>query len=188
MSAQCGAGNYHVHTLDVIVEYLDDGGHPVGPDEPGNLILTRLHAGPMPLIRYRVGDVGVEGDQSPCACGRGFDRMRAIEGRDTDVVLTPSGNRLIVEFFNGIVDDFPDIDCFQVIQEHPDSVHMAIVPREGYTPQTGAALIEAMRRNGASDLNFEIECVSAIPLTPGGKRRYVISRLLLRCPETVRQL
>lgn len=178
VSAQCGCeGHYHVHTLDTIVEYLDDDGNPVDDNKPGNLILTRLHAGPMPLIRYRVGDVGIRGDQTPCACGRGFDRMQSIEGRDTDVVLTPSGNRLIVEFFNGIVDDFPAIECFQVIQEELESIQMSIVVREGYDTNTRSSLIEAMKRNGASDLRFDVECVPEIPLTPGGKRRYVINRL-----------
>jgi phenylacetate-CoA ligase len=178
VSAQCGCGsNYHVHTLDVIVDYLDDQGNPVADGAPGNLILTRLHAGPMPLIRYRVGDVGIRGSQEPCPCGRGFDRMQSIEGRDTDVVLTPSGNRLIVEFFNGIVDDIPSIECFQVVQEEVGSIAMAIVPREDFTPQHREELIEAMKRNGAGDLRIDIECVKELPLTPGGKRRYVISKV-----------
>lgn len=178
VSAQCGQGNhYHVHSLDVIVEYLDQAGNPVPDDQPGDLILTRLHAGPMPLIRYRVGDVGIRGDQSPCACGRGFQRMQAIQGRDTDVVVTPSGNRLIVEFFNGIVDDFPDIDSFQVIQENTDSIRVFVVPRAGYSQRTRQQLIDTMKQNGAADLHIEVESVARIPLTVGGKRRYVINQV-----------
>ncbi len=178
VSAQCGhGGNYHVHTLDAIVEYLDDAGNPAPDDQPGNLILTRLHAGPMPLIRYRVGDVGIRGDQSPCPCGRGFERMQAISGRDTDVVVTPSGNRLIAEFFNGLIDDFLEIDSFQVIQERAESILIYIVPRPGYSPQTRRQLVETLQRNGAADLRIEIESVPRIPLTAGGKRRYVINRM-----------
>ena len=178
VSAQCGsADNYHVHTLDVIVEYLDDEGRPVAEGEAGNLILTRLHAGPMPLIRYRVGDLGIAGDQSPCACGRGLDRMRSIQGRDTDVVLTPSGNRLIVEFFNGIIDDIPEIESFQVVQEHLDTLAVIVVPRPGFSEDTKRTLIEAIHRNGAADVKIAVECVNEIPLTPGGKRRYVINKI-----------
>ena len=177
VSAQCGCGGtYHVHTLDAIVEYLDDDGNPVPPGEPANLILTRLHAGPMPLIRYRVGDMGIRGDQTPCPCGRGFDRMKAILGRDTDVVVTPSGNRLIVEFFNGIVDDIPEIDSFQVIQETVDSVHVKLVPAEGYSKRTEKELVDAMLRSGADGLSIDIESVPEI-VPIGGKRRYVISKL-----------
>ncbi len=178
VAAQCGHGdNYHVHSLDVIVEYLDETGNPVPDGEPGDLILTRLHAGPMPLIRYRVGDVGIRGDQSPCPCGRAFERMQAIQGRDTDVVVTPSGNRLIVEFFNGIIDDFPEIDSFQVIQDRIDSILVTVVPRAGFSSRTGQQLIAAMQQNGATDLRIHVESVPQIPLTAGGKRRYVINRI-----------
>jgi phenylacetate-CoA ligase len=177
VSAQCGQGGYHIHTLDVVVEYVDDRGNPVPPDQAGNLILTRLHPGPMPLIRYQVGDVGISGDQAPCPCGRGFDRMQAILGRDTDVVLTPSGNRLIVEFFNGIIDDVPEVDSFQVIQERLDCISVRVVPRAGFTDQTKAGLVSAMKQNGAADLEIHVQCVDEIRLTPGGKRRYVISKL-----------
>ena len=178
VSAQCGEGeNYHVHNVDVIVEYLDDAGNPVPSGEPGNLILTRLHPGPMPLIRYQVGDVGIAGDQSPCACGRGLDRMKQILGRDSDVVLTPSGNRLIVEFFNGIFDDFPEVNEFQVVQDSIDAVHVALVPNRDFSEKTSRALIAAMQNNGAADLTFHINCVNEIPLTPGGKRRFVINKM-----------
>jgi phenylacetate-CoA ligase len=178
VSAQCGQGaNYHVHTLDCVVEYLDDDGYPVPPSQGGNLILTRLHPGPMPLIRYRVGDLGVAGDQSACACGRGLDRMQAVLGRDTDVVLTPSGNRLIVEFFNGILDAVPQVESFQVLQETLDSIFVRVVPRRNFTERTKSDIIAAMKQNGAADLRIEIDCVDEIPLTPGGKRRYVISKL-----------
>lgn len=177
VSAQCAQGNYHVHMLDTIVEYVDDDGQPVPPDTPGQMLLTRLHPGPMPLIRYRVGDVGVRGSQAPCCCGRHWERMQAIQGRDSDVVLTPNGNRLIVEFFNGIVDDLPAIECFQVVQDNLDSIQMTVVPRPGYSAEVQRELVEAMQRNGAGDLRIEIRLTNEIPLTPGGKRRYVISRV-----------
>jgi phenylacetate-CoA ligase len=178
VSAQCGhQGNYHVFTLDTIVEYVDDEGQPVPPGEPGNLILTRLHAGPMPLIRYQVGDVGVAGEQWPCPCGRGFDRMQSLMGRDSDVVITPSGNRLIVEFFNGIIDDIPAIDSFQVVQETLDSIVVTVIPRTDYSDNTRREMVAAMQQNGAADLKIQVECVKQIPLTSGGKRRYVISKI-----------
>jgi len=177
VSAQCEHQRYHVHDLDVVVEYVDDEGQPVPSSAPGNLLLTRLHPGPMPLIRYRVGDVGVAGEQTPCKCGRGFGLMQKIEGRDADVVLTPSGNRLIVEFFNGLIDDVPEIDSFQVIQEQIDRITIRVVPRPGFSDDTKRNLIRESQRHGAEDLAIDIEVVDRIPLTPGGKRRYVINKI-----------
>lgn len=176
ISAQCGhSGQYHVHDLDVIVEYLDDGGESVVSSDPGNLVVTRLHPGPMPLIRYHVGDVGVAGT-SPCGCGRGLSTMDSIKGRETDVVTTPSGNRLIVHFFTGVLEHFPEIDTFQVTQDRPDSIVLRIVPSDGFDDRTGERAATKLKEKGA-DVTIEVEVVEEIPLTPAGKRRFVVNRL-----------
>jgi phenylacetate-CoA ligase len=178
ISAQCGVENtYHVHTLDVVVEYLDDKAEPVREGETGHLVLTRLFAGPMPLIRYRVGDVGVSARSRICSCGRGYEVMDSILGRETDFVLTPSGNRLIVHFFRAIFERFPQIDSFQAVQESPGSVLLRVVPAKDFSETTLPEIVSVMKNKGAADLNFEVEVVNEIPLTAGGKRRFVISKL-----------
>lgn len=176
VSAQCERrGLYHLHALDAIVEAVDDAGRPVPPGQPGNLLLTRLHPGPMPLIRYRVGDLGVLSEQ-PCPCGRGFATMVSIEGRDTDVVVTPSGNRLIVHFFTGILSHFPEIESFQVVQETREAILVRVVPAAGFSRETADRVVAALREKGA-DLDIELETVPEIPAAASGKRRFVISRL-----------
>lgn len=179
VSAQCEEhGLYHIHALDVIVECVDDAGHPVPPGQTGHLLLTRLHAGPMPLIRYRVGDLGILTTKA-CPCGRGFAAiagMESIQGRETDVVVTPSGNRLIVHFFTGILNHFPEIESFQVVQEDPRSILVRVVPDTGYSEATPPRIVAALRKKGA-DLEIEVDTVDEIPTAPSGKRRFVVSRV-----------
>ncbi|MCZ7663028.1 MAG: phenylacetate--CoA ligase family protein [Thermoleophilia bacterium] len=177
IAAQCDvADGYHVHSLDVVVEYLDEAGEPVPVGESGDVVVTRLHPGPMPLIRYQVGDAAVGGGDRSCPCGRSFEMMERIEGRNADVVETPSGNRLIVHFFTGILEYFPQIDTFQVVQNRPGAVVVRIVPAAGYDDEVGRAVATRLREAGA-DLEIAIELVPEIPPTPGGKRRFVISEL-----------
>jgi phenylacetate-CoA ligase len=176
VAAQCERGNYHIHNLDVIVEYLDDEDRPVPPGEAGHLILTRLHPGPMPLIRYRVGDLGISAGSRTCECGRGFELMESVEGRDTDIIVTPAGNRLIVHFFTGIIEHFKEVKSFQVVQREPGSILLRIVPAPDYAPEIGEQIIGQLKGKGA-DCAIQIEQVDDIPLTPGGKRRFVISEL-----------
>jgi phenylacetate-CoA ligase len=174
IAAQCGTGtHYHVHSLDVIVEFLDDSGEPVAEGEPGNIVLTRLHAGPMPFIRYQVGDVGVDSSSVVCSCGRGFQTMKSVVGRTADVISTPSGNRLIVHFFTGVLEHFAEIDTFQVVQTDPGSLLLRIVPAAGYGQGSDDRIRSALVARGA-DLRIDIEKVDRIPLTSGGKRRFVI--------------
>ncbi|HEY8187112.1 MAG TPA: hypothetical protein VIF64_13645 [Pyrinomonadaceae bacterium] len=176
VAAQCGCANtYHLHTLDVVVEHLDDKGHPVQPGESGNLILTRLHAGPMPLIRYQVGDVGIRESEKLCACGRGYDVMGSIQGRDTDIVITPSGNRLIVHFFTGVLEHFPEIDSFQVVQEELGEMLLRLKPATGFSKESAARIVSNLKEKGASDIAIKIELVTEIPLPPSRKRRFVVS-------------
>lgn len=178
VAAQCGvAGNYHLHALDVIVEYVDEQGQSVPADRPGRILLTRLHAGPMPLIRYQVGDIGVSGDQRLCPCGRGFQRMHSVEGRDTDVVVTPSGNRLIVHYFTGILEHFAEIDSFQVRQDERSSITVLVTATREFTRETPARIVTALQQLRAPDLKIHLEVVDSIPIGPSGKRRFVINNL-----------
>ncbi|MEB3196936.1 MAG: AMP-binding protein [Candidatus Sericytochromatia bacterium] len=63
-------GHHHVLSDHVWLEIVDpDHGGPVGPGEPGELLVTNLDRHLQPVIRYRVGDrarwVGAD-----CPCGR----------------------------------------------------------------------------------------------------------------------
>ncbi len=177
IAAQCGSGTaYHIHSLDTIVEYLDDNHEPVSPGNSGNLIITRLDPGPMPLIRYRIGDIAVSGGSRMCECGRGFEMMESIQGRDTDIVVTPDGNRLIVHFFTGVLEHFPDIDSFQVIQERVDSILIRIVPSSIFTKELENKIVTSLKEKGAR-LEINIEIVKEIPFSPSGKRRFIISNV-----------
>ena len=64
IAAQCGEENtYHIHTLTLSLNSLITKEIP-SVRATGNIVLTRLHPGPMPLIRYHVGDIGIAGNGS----------------------------------------------------------------------------------------------------------------------------
>jgi phenylacetate-CoA ligase len=178
IAAQCGAegGVYHRHDLDVIVDFEAPASNWRG-GEPAAVVLTRLHAGPMPLIRYRVGDLAVEGDRQPCTCGRGFSTLHSIQGRETDIITTPSGNRLIVHFFTGILEHFREIESFHAIQEEPGLLRVLIVPTGTLAPEGRRRIVDAIRNGGAGDMTIRLELVTEIPVPPSGKRRFVTSRV-----------
>jgi phenylacetate-CoA ligase len=176
ISAQCEErGLYHIHALDVIVECVDAEGRAVPLGQSGHLLLTRLHPGPMPLIRYRIGDLGVISKHS-CPCGRGFPSMESIQGRDTDVVITPSGNRLIVHFFTGILSRFSEVESFQVIQENADAIVVRVVPSTGFSKETVSRIVAVLQEK-APELDVHVEPVEEISVAASGKRRFVINTL-----------
>lgn len=177
ISAQCDKGNYHIHALDTIVEFVDDYGNEVSEGVLGNIILTRLHPGPMPLIRYFVGDKGINYPSKVCECGRGFPLMGSIQGRSTDVIITPSGNRLIVHFFTGVLEHFQEIDTFQIIQEEPNKISVLIIPTTHISDDVKRTIIQRLKDKGCDDLTINIDLVSQIPISITGKRKFIVSKL-----------
>lgn len=174
VACQCSEyGKYHIFSLDTIVEIVDDKGEPLPKGEMGNILLTRLHPGAMPLIRYKVGDRGILGKEN-CKCGRTFEILEGLRGREVDEIITPSKNKLIVHFFTGILEHFKEIDEFQVVQKSVNTLVIKVVPRIELNKEIEEKIVKTIKEKGAGDMEIKIETVSKIPLTPAGKRKFII--------------
>lgn len=176
-AAQCEEHDaLHEAMHGVILEIVDGAGQPVPAGELGRVIATRLTPGPMPLIRYDTGDVAhfVEG---PCRCGRALRRVSRIQGRSTDIVTTPAGDRLIVHFFTQIFEMIPGIAQFQVRQDRPDAIEIRYVKGAAFTD----TLLDDVRSQVLGNCRFPLQiaftAVDEIPLEKSNKRRFVISQV-----------
>ncbi len=63
---------------------------PAGPGEMGAILVTDLLNHAMPLIRYRIGDLGAWA-AGTCRCGRGLPRLERVAGRVTDFLVGCDG-------------------------------------------------------------------------------------------------
>jgi hypothetical protein len=101
--------------------------------------------------------------------------LRYVDGREVDIVHLADGRQLTGLYFVHFFKDFPYIRYFQVEQPRRDQLVVRIVPANG-------ASTDAMRNfepkllNDLGAIDLRTEFVEAIPLTPSGKRRIVISR------------
>lgn len=178
VASQCGEHpGFHIFSTDVIVETVDGDDIPVPAGKPGRILLTRLHPGPMPLIRYEVGDIGTLGVDDHCRCGRGLEILSSLEGRDTDFILTTDGGRLNVHFFTLIFEQIPEIEQFQVVQDDLASIQVRVVPGVGYSHQTEEFLRRCMLERGSGALRIDFIPVDDIPAPPTSKRRFVVSNV-----------
>ncbi len=88
---ECPSGSgYHVDSDLVHVEVLQEDGTTAAPGQVGELVLTNLFQHTMPIIRYRVGDMGAL-SPTPCPCGRGLPLLTELQGRRLDFIVTPGG-------------------------------------------------------------------------------------------------
>lgn len=175
VASQCEEGSYHIFMPHVLVEISDDNGIPLQDGQSGNIVLTRLDPGAMPLIRYQVGDIGQLNRTKECKCGRGLEILDTIVGRDSDVVTTPRGNRLIVHFFTGIFEYYPSIESFLVVQDKSGAVLIEIAPEADFDVAILATIKDEIRKKGDPNLEVEMKVVSRHSRTFGAKRRFVVS-------------
>lgn len=181
IAAQCGEahGEYHQFPLHVIAEMSHEGA-PATTGKSGDVLLTRLNAGAMPFIRYRVGDRAVVSDNAPCPCGRTTPRLASIQGRTSDIVTTPNGNRLTVNFFSSLFGAVSGLVSFQVRQIDLEHLHITVaVDESGDLPDLNL-ILEQILHKGDSDLQITIEVVNEIPLEKSGKQKYIVSDVELQ--------
>lgn len=120
----CVKGQHHLFSSSQYIEFVDqDTLEPVKDGEVGELIVTGLNKKHMPIIRYRVGDLG-RWALKPCACGR-KERLFEILGRCDDRIHV-GGAHLFVNDIQEALGKVPDLSFnFQVViakQGHKDTL------------------------------------------------------------------
>lgn len=171
---QCPAGGMHVCAENVIVEIVDETGHPVATGQAGEIVVTHLDAYAMPFIRYRTGDVGrlVEGR---CRCGRGLPLMDVVAGRSTDHLILPDGTVRHALSIIYPIRAVRGVRQFRVIQHEDHGVTVEVVADDGAERITHQAVATRVRPVIGPDVALRIELVDRIPPSESGKHRYVVS-------------
>jgi phenylacetate-CoA ligase len=165
----------HLTAEHLLVELLDDGGHPVEEGHEGNVVITDLFNYGMPFIRYQTGDRAIASNR-PCACGRGLPKLSRIVGRQLDVIRTPDGRLIPGEFFPHLMKDFACVRQFQVVQETAHALRVRVVADDRFS--SFESLITGMiRQQVGPAMSVAIDRVTSIDLTAAGKRRVVVSNL-----------
>lgn len=160
-----------------ITEVLDMSNNEVNSGAPGRHITTDLHNFAMPFIRYDTQDI-VEKSSVSTSCGRQLFGLSKITGRESDVLITPSGNRLIVHLFTIYFEYFDCIKRFQIEQTQPDEFIFRLVVDENYDKNIAEQIFGYWQKFLGKDVMLTIEIHDSIPLLYSGKRRF-----LLRNPE-----
>lgn len=118
----------HIGSDFVILEVMRDG-EPVNPHEPGEIVVTGLLNYAMPVIRYRLGDVGILDDER-CSCGRGFPLLKSVEGRIVDCLSLPDGRTLSPKSIMNAVQGTPGVSRYRVVQESETRVTVELMRRK----------------------------------------------------------
>lgn len=179
LSFECGEHDgYHLNMEGVYVEVVDDKDLPLGPGASGEILSTNLANYAMPFIRYAPGDAG-QFAASACRCGRGLQRLQAIEGRVRDFVLTADGRRVHGAFFNHFEPFYAAdwLDGFQVQQRRAGEISLMLQSAREPSRQALDELRAELARGLGADTRIEILLVDEIPRSRAGKHRLIVSEL-----------
>jgi phenylacetate-CoA ligase len=164
----------HIYEDAVILEVVDKENQPVPHGASGDKVLaTVLWNRTLPLIRYEISD-HVQLSVEPCPCGRPFQLIHEVQGREEQVIHLPgqSGQHVRIEpdlFFNSLV--LLPVDGWQVVQEREDAITFLI---QGPHADFGEAaflqrMIKELVNRGAKPPILKVEYITEPRRTKIGK-------------------
>jgi phenylacetate-CoA ligase len=181
LASECGAHTgLHVMAEGLYLEIEGPDG-PAAPGRAGSILVTDLLNRAMPLIRYRIGDVGAWAPGA-CPCGRGLPRLRHVTGRTTDFLVGCDG-RLVSGVFLAtyVVAHRPGLGQVQIRQDRAGAVTYRVKPGRDFRPEADRDyLLRATRPYLGDQAQVEMEVVEELPAEPSGK--FLFSRSTVAPP------
>jgi phenylacetate-CoA ligase len=155
--------DYEVDWPNIIIE-------PETNDRESSLLITKLHADGMPMIRYRVGDRGRFLPGSKPGSPALF--LNEITGRDVDRIWLPDGRWITGLQIPHLMKDYP-VREYMFVQRADYSIEIKIAPRTGFNSTAIESIVEKVRAN-LPGLEVTTLLVDKIPRTKANKWRPVV--------------
>jgi phenylacetate-CoA ligase len=159
-------GSFEVDWANLLVEPQDS-------NRESGILITKLHADGMPMIRYRTGDVGCfpEGSRS----GEPVFSLLSVIGREVDRIWLPDGKFIHGNQFPHLMKNHP-VREFMVIQSADYRVAVQVVPDTGFQDKDRETILSTIQKN-LPGLTVGIQMVDAIAKNKANKWRPVITHV-----------
>ncbi|HAH31287.1 MAG TPA: hypothetical protein DCL44_03120 [Elusimicrobia bacterium] len=145
---ECVKGQHHLFAFSQFIEFVDqDTMAPMKKGDIGELVVTGLSKKHMPIIRYRVGDLG-RWVMKPCGCGR-KEPLFEILGRCDDRIHV-GGAHLFVNDIQNALGKVPELSFnFQVVIEkkgHRDTLKVRVEAKDAESLKNSKRLMDELWR------------------------------------------
>ena len=157
----------------VALEIVDDAGHPCPDGEPGEIAVTSLANLAMPLIRYRIGDMGVLRTRGKA------QYLEKVLGRTVEIFRTRSGKMIDGEYFTHLLYFKDWVKNFRFRQTAYDEIVVEIAPHQGSSvPRVDQEEIErGIGEVMGTDVRIRWELRKELAPFPSGKYAYCVCEL-----------
>ena len=161
-------GNLHMFEWTQLYEVVDpETGEPVGPGEPGELVITHLDKQASPLVRYRSADRVTRHPYGRCACGRQYDVIEAGTIGRVDDMFKVKGQSIWPSELESLIFSHAEVDEFQarayIGAKGRDEIELRFSVHHGTGNQRQAQLVDDLRRKlkEVTDVTFAVSLVQA---------------------------
>lgn len=162
------------------LEILDNNGKEVKQGEAGNIIVTLLSNYTMPLIRYKIGDIGILSEKN-CQCGRELPLLEKVIGRIGGRFKNKFGDFISAGLFYSLFYFQENIRQFQVIQETTDLILINLVLIEKNKLEDMGKYFEEnnqkIQKIMGHKISIKYNIVDEIEPSPSGKYMHVFSKV-----------
>lgn len=178
IACECEQHNgMHINTPHIVLECVDDNDNPVPFGTSGKLVITDLNNFAMPLIRYRIEDVGILTDRQ-CKCGRALPLLEKLEGRVADFLKKLDGGLVGgVSLVERTLTKIPGLEQMQIIQEQLDKIIINRVKGQDFNQETDNELLKEMHVVFGDAVEININDIKEMPQEASGKYRFSICKV-----------
>ena len=165
----------HVNAENLLLEVVGESGPCI--DQTGEILITDLKNFAMPMIRYRIRDMG-QLKAEPCECSRGLPLLELSGGRVTDFLTATDGRKVSgIVIATYVITNIPGLAQIQFVQHERGSVTINLVKGRDWSVRTNDELVRRTKKFLGADMQTEIVLREDIPLERSGKYRFAISTL-----------
>jgi len=160
-------------TLDFEIDWPNVLVEPETNDPLSPILVTKLHADGMPMLRYRIGDVA----RFPAGNAPGHPAfvLHEIVGREGARLWLPDGRWVMSEELPHMLKDY-SVKEFMCVQRADYSVQLQIVPRNGFSEENKQRILDTIGVN-LPGLELSVSIVDEIPRTAANKWQPVVSEV-----------
>ena len=160
-------------TLDYEIDWANVLVEPETADSESPILVTKLHADAMPMIRYRVDDVGrFASDSAP---GTPAFLLHEVLGRTVDRIWLPNGGWVSGLQVPHMMKDYP-VREYVFLQRADYSIEIQLVPRNGFAEESRRSMMNTVAAN-LPGIDISIALVTEIVRTKAHKWRPVVSEI-----------
>ena len=163
---------YHSAMEYAISEVIDN-----QPDlkdiDSGRHITTDLHNYAVPMIRYDSQDYITKYDKK-CSCGRNLLPIKRIDGRDTDIIICPNGNKVIVHMFTIYFEGIKEVEQFQIKQQSENQILFFLVVNNDYNYKIELKITNYWQSVFGDNIKISVILRKKLLIHKSGKRKFII--------------